>query len=127
MKKKLAYINLLSKDNKKLIDFYKDIVGLEPFNKSEKGNWYGFNTGEVSFAIEPMSNRDKYSFTGYNENNPYLIQFKVDSMEELEEWTKDLENKGVNVEQKVLEKSYGTVTTFLDPDGNLVEILLKDK
>lgn len=126
MKKKLIYVNLLSADNNKLAEFYEDVVGLEAVDKESNPsdvNWYGFNTGEVGFAIEPLSNREKYSFDGYNEKNPYLIQFEADSLEDLEGWTKDLENKGVKIGQRVLKKSYGTVTTFIDPDGNLVEIL----
>jgi len=127
MKKDLvAYINLLSKNSEKLIEFYTKVVGLSPLDTTKNpatDTWYGFDTG---FAIEPMSNRDKYnpSFE-YNKSSPVLIQFKADSLEELIEWTERLEKEGVNIGQRVLKKSYGTVTTFTDPDGNLIEIMYR--
>lgn len=121
------YVNLLSKDPKKLIEFYKNVVGLEPMDDSTDvitDKWYGFNTGKVPFAIEPMTNRDKYTFD-YAKGNPYLIQFKANSRDELIEWTEKLEKNNVNIGQRLLEKSYGVVTTFTDPDGNPVELLFE--
>ncbi len=126
MKKDLIYINLLSKNSEKLVEFYTKVVGLSPLDDTKNpatDTWYGFDTGNTPFAIEPMSNRDKYNFE-YNKSNPVLIQFKADSIEELTEWTERLEKEGVHIGQRILKKSYGTVTTFTDPDGNLIEILL---
>jgi len=127
MKKDLIYINLLSKNSEKLIEFYTKVVGLSPLDNTKNpatDTWYGFDTGNTQFAIEPMSNRDKYSTTSeYNKSNPVLIQFKANSLEELTEWTERLEKEGVNIVQRILKRSYGTFTTFADPDGNLIEIL----
>ncbi len=129
MKKDLIYVNLLSKNSPKLIEFYAKVVGLGPLDDTKDpvtDTWYGFDTGNTPFAIEPMSNRDKYSTTfEYNKSNPVLIQFKANSIEELTELTERLEKEGVNIGQRILKKSYGTVTTFTDPDGNLIEILYK--
>ena len=127
MKKDLIYINLLSKNSEKLVEFYTKVVGLSPLDDTKNpatDTWYGFDTGNTPFAIEPMSNRDKYNFE-YNKSNPVLIQFKADSIEELTEWTERLEKEGVHIGQRILKKSYGTVTTFTDPDGNLIEILYR--
>lgn len=127
MKKDLIFINLLSKNSEKLIEFYTKVVGLSPLDTTKNpatDTWYGFDTGNTTFAIEPMSNRDKYSTTSeYNKSNPVLIQFKANSLEELTEWTERLEKEGVNIVQRILKRSYGTFTTFADPDGNLIEIL----
>ena len=129
MKKDLIYINLLSKNSEKLIEFYTKVVGLSPLDNTKNpatDTWYGFDTGNTQFAIEPMSNRDKYSTTSeYNKSNPVLIQFKANSLEELTEWTERLEKEGVNIVQRILKRSYGTFTTFADPDGNLIEILYR--
>ena len=127
MKKDLIYINLLSKNSEKLIEFYIKVVGLSPLDNTKNpatDAWYGFDTGNTPFAIEPMSNRDKYNFE-YNKSNPVLIQFKAESIEELTEWTERLEKEGVNIGQRILKKSYGIVTTFTDQDGNLIEILYR--
>ena len=125
MKSDLVFVNFLSKNHKKLIEFYTKIVGLDPIDNNADPaaeHWYGFNTGKTHFAIEPMSNRDKYKFK-YNKDNPVLIQFKVNSIEDLEQWTERLEKAGVTIGQKIMKKSYGTVTTFVDPDGNCIELL----
>jgi len=123
----LVYANLLSEKHEELISFYTNVVGLTPLQTNEDPateKWYGFDTGFAQFAIEPMSNRDKYDFE-YSRGNPVLIQFKADSLEHLKEWTKRLEKHGVVIGQKVMEKSYGTVTTFVDPDGNVIELLYR--
>lgn len=125
----IPYVNLLSPDHESLIHFYTNVVGLNPIDaaadaKLEK--WYGFETGHTTFAIEPLSNRDKYDFE-YKKGNPILIQLKANNLEHLTKWTERLELHGVVVGQRVLEKSYGTVTTFVDPDGNVIELLLEKK
>lgn len=125
----LVYTNVLSPDHASLIDFYTNVVGLDPVNPDEdpaKEKWYGFKTGDVGFAIEPLSNRDKYEFE-YQKGNPVLIQFKAESIEALTEWTERLEAKDVVIGQRIMEKSYGIVTTFVDPDGNVIELLYESK
>ncbi len=128
MKRDLAFVNLLSKNHEKLIEFYKKIVGLKPINEADSvaKNWYGFDTGKTRFAIEPMSNRDKYQFD-YNKSNPVLIQFKANSLEDLKEWTERLEKERVTIGQRMVKKSYGTFTTFVDPDGNCIELLYTEQ
>lgn len=127
MSKDLIYVNLLSNNHEELIEFYTKVVGLDPVSHEEnpaKAKWYGFDTGKVGFAIEPMSNRDKYEFE-YKKDNPVLIQFKAESLEELTTWTERLEQAEVPIGQRIMQKSYGTVTTFVDPDGNVIELLYK--
>ena len=129
MKRDLIYVNVLSKDHKKLIEFYTKVVGLNPSDdKADPASehWYGFETDGAQFAIEPMSNRDKYNFE-YAKGNPVLIQFKATSLDDLKQWTERLEKAGVTIGQRVMKKSYGTVTTFVDPDGNCIEILYREE
>jgi len=123
--RKISFVNILSKDQKRLVEFYKDVMNLDT-DSSELGHWFGFNTDGATLGIEPMSNRDKYEFE-YEEGNPVLIQFEADSYEDLKEWTEDLESKGVEMGQRLLDKSYGMVSTFTDPDGNVIELLYEDK
>lgn|GEM_PF-1719970 len=129
MKRELVFVNLLSKNPEKLIEFYTKIVGLNPIDtKADPAceHWYGFDTGKTPFAIEPMSNRDKYQFD-YNKSNPVLIQFKANSLEDLKQWTERLEKKRVTIGQGLMKKSYGTVTTFVDPDGNCIELIYTEQ
>lgn len=123
-KRKISYVNILSNSNKDLITFYRDVVGLQSeSNNGEK--WHGFETEGATLGIEPMSNREKYDFD-YAKGNPVLIQFQADSLEDLTAWTEDLENKGVKIDQRILSKSYGVVSTFTDPDGNVIELLYEN-
>lgn len=121
----LIYTNLLSENHEKLIEFYTNVVGLQPVAPDEdpaKEKWYGYKTGKAGFAIEPMSNRDKYQFE-YKKGNPTLIQLKVDTFEALTAWTERLEAADVVIGQRMRESSYGIFTTFVDPDGNVIELL----
>ena len=122
---KLAFVNLFTKNYEKQTKFYEETLGLTP-QKGNKGNWFGFQTGETSFAIEPQTNRNSYQFN-YNKENPYLLQFKVSTIKELKEITKTLETKGVRITQPLKKMSFGTITTFLDPDNNVVELIVETK
>lgn len=90
--------------------------------KLADAKWYGFATSGATFAIERESNRDKHPFT-YNRSNPILIQFRAKTMEELTAMNEHLKSKGVALLTESETKSYGIITNFLDPDGNLMEIL----
>ena len=127
MDKNLIYVNLLSENPERLTKFYADVVGLNPIEPTADPateTWYGFDTGHTKFAIEPMSNRDAYDFD-YAKRSPFLIQFRAGTLQELTEWTEKLEKGGVKLGQRMVKKSYGTATTFADPDGNLIEILYR--
>ncbi len=120
---RVSHVNLYSKNNERLLKFYRDMVGLKPLSKqSTKDDWYGFATKGVIFAVEPESNRTKIPFK-FNRKNPVLIQFKANSKPHLERINKQLEKKGIRLLRKSQRRSYGTITNFLDPDRNLVEIL----
>ncbi len=120
---KMSYVNVYTSDVTRLVAFYRDVVGLVACEKNTS-NWFGFETGETTFAIEPQKNREVYTFT-YNKNNPVLVQLRVNSVEELGRITEKLEAKGVVIGQRMMKKSYGVITTFVDPDQNVVELLVE--
>ncbi len=122
-KLEVSYVNVYTPDFKRLVSFYRDVVGLVPGDKNTS-NWFGFETGETMLAVEPQENRKGYTFA-YNKENPVLVQLRVNSVEELEQITQRLESKGVVIGQRMIEKSYGTITTFVDPDQNVVELLVE--
>lgn len=121
---KISFLNLYSDDPQKLIQFYRDKLGMSPEPQVKEGDdWYGFQTEGLTFAIEPSSNRENYKDLGVNLKNNVLIQFHADSLEELEAMNKQLEKNGVKLLNKSKHMSYGVITNFVDPDGNLMEIL----
>jgi predicted enzyme related to lactoylglutathione lyase len=120
---KIGFINLYSQNNKNLIHFYRDIVGVPvQENQNENSSWYGFATEGVTLAIEPTTNKANYPFV-YNKDSTVLIQFIADDLEELEAMNVQLESRGVILATRSKQMSYGTITNFVDPDGNLIEIL----
>lgn len=124
----IGFVNLYTKNKKKTIRFYRDILRMKPQqNQSEESSWYGFKTSGSTFAIEPMSNRDRHNYQGLNPQNNVLIQFLVHSLDDLEQATQHLESKGITITTRLKVTDYGTFTNFLDPDGNLVELLLPPK
>lgn len=122
---KISFLNLYSDDPQKLIQFYRDRLGMQPEAGVQEGDdWFGFETEGVTFAIEPSNNRENYKDLGVNLKNNVLIQFHADSREELEAMNAHLERQGVKLLNKSKQMDYGVITNFVDPDGNLIEILL---
>lgn len=122
----ISHINLFSQNNKKLIEFYRSL-GIKPFNQDIEGNWYGFNTKGTIFAIEPVSNRQKVAKAlNITRNDSVLIQFKANNLQELESMSDIAEKAGAQIMWRMKKASYGIITNFLDPDGNLIEILLEN-
>ena len=119
----VSYVNVYTSGFDTLVSFYRDVVGLVPCAKNTS-NWFGFETGETTLAVEPIENRKAHTFA-YNKKNPVLVQLRVNSVEELGRITEKLEAKGVVIGQRMIEKSYGTITTFVDPDQNVVELLVE--
>jgi len=123
---RISHVNLYSKDNRRLLKFYRDTIGLQPLpDSSEDDDWYGFATKGVTFAIEPGAGRAEIPFR-FNRKNPVLIQFKANSKSHLERINKQLEKKGIRLLRRSVQRSYGIITNFLDPDGNLMEVLYEE-
>lgn len=118
---RVGFVNLFSKNPERLRKFYRETVGIRPIPKQNKNSsWYGFLTKGATFAIEPIGNRK--AFKGRNKSNA-LIQFKISSKRELNSLNKTLEKRGVRLIYVSRKSSYGYLTNFLDPDGNLIELL----
>lgn len=121
---KISFLNLYSDDPQKLIQFYRDRLGMSPEpGVKEVDDWYGFQTEGLTFAIEPSSNRENYKDLGVNLKNNTLLQFQADSLEELEAMNQQLEKNGVKLLNRSKKMSYGVITNFVDQDGNLMEVL----
>ncbi len=120
----LAYVCLYVADFEGSIKFYRDILELEavdPGRDISNADFYAFKTGETLLALEPGGSK-KHSEKSKAENS-YLLQFRAHSLDELEGMNRQLESKGVILNLRSEKTSYGTITNFLDPDGNLLEII----
>lgn len=124
---RISFVNLYSNDQQRLVAFYRDVLGMGPVEPVEgnDSHWFGFSAGSgLTFAVEPMANRANYVDIDYRKENPVLIQFAAADRAQFYAMTTHLKEKGVPIVNEAKEMSYGTITNFLDPDGNLLEILL---
>lgn len=123
---KIAYICLYVSNIRESIEFYRDVLELEPLSpESNISNidFYAFKTGETILALEPMGLKKRSEKT--KAENPYLLQFRADSLDELERMNEQLESKGVILGTRSQKTSWGTITSFIDPDGNKLEIIFE--
>ena len=117
----IAYICVFAENFDESVLFYRDILGLkEDISRSTK-NFHALKAGETYIGIERNGFRKNGEKT--KAENAILLQFKAESLEELQSLTEQLENKKVHILKKLVVTDYGTFTNFLDPDGNKLEIL----
>ena len=124
--RKIAYVCLYVSNIEESIEFYRDVLELEPLTpESNLSNvvFYAFKTGETILAVEPMGFKKGSEKT--KAENPYVLQFRADSEDELEGMNRQLESKGVILNTRSEKTSYGTITNFIDPDGNKLEIIFE--
>jgi len=117
----IAYICIYASNLEESVIFYRDILGLEEDLVGSDKSFHALKAGVNNIGIERNGMRKDGQKT--NAENAILLQFKANSMEELEKITKRLETKGANIIDRLVQKSYATITNLLDPDGNKVEII----
>ena len=99
---------------------------MKPIDEIQSYNWYGFKISIGNLSVEPLSNREKVAKElGFTRKDAVLIQFKAKDIEELKEMTEKLKSLKIKILREMEVVSYGTITNFLDPEGNILEILLE--
>jgi predicted enzyme related to lactoylglutathione lyase len=110
-------LNITSADPEALFRFYRDVIGVPPdeaFNAQFGGG--ALKIGDLTIVI------DEHSATPARAQDPtrFLLDFTVS---DIESETKRLESLGVVcIRQPSPEFWGGLVATFLDPDGNFVQL-----
>jgi predicted enzyme related to lactoylglutathione lyase len=107
-------VNVNSEQPEALVRFYKDVVGLPP---AEQMGDSAFHLGDAAFVIDGHS-----EVHGPTKEPPrVLINFMVD---DLAAEQARLEGQGVTFIRKLGKEFWGgVISTFLDPDGNYVQIM----
>ena len=116
---KLAYICLYCANIQDSLHFYRDILGLQVLDESKE--FISFQTGECRLALEPRGVRKDAE--KIQSENPYLLQIQVDSLEDLAAMNAHLKAHQVVVLYESVAQEWGTLTAFLDPDGNKLELI----
>lgn len=116
-----SYICLFVVDIERSVEFYTTVLGLTPIPNLTTPHFRAFEFGSLVLGLErngsgAVGEKDKTQ-------NPILLQFKSSSVEELKNHTEQLREHGARIIQDCITHSFGTVTSFLDPDGNRLELL----
>jgi catechol-2,3-dioxygenase len=111
-------ILLISKNAKKLCEFYRATLGL-PLEKEVHDGMpvhYGYNLGDVHFAIHPADGWPGVPTP--NAQSP-VITFSTSNLKTV---AARLSSNGVKVTGPT-DHGFGLSVSFRDPDGNLVSII----
>ncbi len=125
--KTISYICIYVSNLSESAVFYAEVLGLEPANKNEDpnvSNWYSFKTGQTILALE--RNGVKKDGLKTKAENPFLLQFTIESPEELEKFNQQLEEYNVTLLVRSKQTDYGIITNFYDPDGNKLELICQN-
>jgi catechol 2,3-dioxygenase-like lactoylglutathione lyase family enzyme len=102
--------------------FYRDILGLEVIGK-EAGRHVFFKVGEgVLLVFNAEETRKGQHLPAHGAKGPGHVALGI-PREAVEEWRRQLEAKGVAVEQEVRWPRGGRSLYFRDPAGNAVELV----
>lgn len=95
------------------VAFYRDVLGLPVLFVKERLVCLRFGAGYLMIETGGVAREGRKS----NAENPTMIRFNV---EDVEAAAARLRERGVDV--NVRQFSWGTVGTFVDPDGNACEL-----
>jgi len=106
-----------SQDPKKLIAFYKKILGEEI--EWEEEEWAGWQVGSGHFIIGPHDNVRGKS----KEPERILLNFETKSLKEEFARIKALGAKVIAEPYRPVQEQGMTIATFADPDGNYFQLM----
>ena len=117
MKVEQFVVNVNSEEPEKLVEFYRDTVGLTPNEEMGHGAFMAGSSDFIALIIEGHS--DVHGAT--REPSRVLLNFIVSDLASEEA---RLKAAGVNfVMDATEEPGFGTIATFTDPDGNLCQLM----
>lgn len=118
----IAYVCLYCANLEESIRFYHEVLGLRI--ERHAPTFCQLAAGVTKLGLEPGGWRKE---TQKNlRENPVLLQFRAQSLEQLEALNRQLEAQGVVLLARSVPTGYGVITNFLDPDGNKLEILYSE-
>ena len=110
-------VNINSEQPEALIAFYRDIVGLRPNEEMGTGAFMAGSSSFIALIIEGHSEVKGAT----KEPQRVLLNFLVSDLASEETRLKE---QGVEfVMSATKEPGFGTIATFLDPDGNYCQLM----
>lgn len=100
-----------AKDPEKLSEWYEKYLGINGMKSNEVWMQY---PGPTVFAPFP---EDTEYFGSKNQQS--MINFRINDLDAMVE---QLENAGINVDEKRIDEKYGKFASIYDPEGNKIEL-----
>lgn len=126
---KISHSSFSARDSEKSAAWWRDVFGLAELDRVRGDGW------SAILLIHPPSGT-VLEFQQHDENGGETFDprrtgfdhmgFKVDDRSELEEWQRHFERHGVR-HTPVVDREYGSVLTFKDPDEIQFELFYRDQ
>lgn len=111
----VAGVIIWTEDVERMLLFYRDMLGLQPH--SQHGDFVAFKFGDVRLSI------GKHDGVKGESRDPYRIMINLGTRDIHAEYQR-LVRQGVEFVRKPEKEQWGGwVATFLDPDGNVLQLL----
>jgi glyoxylase I family protein len=123
----VSHVSLSVRDRDTSRDWYREVLGFEQFEESRTAEYEEWilvhpRNGMVLCLQQHGANRGE-EFDPTRTGGDHL-GLKVDSREELDEWSAWFRDKGV-AHSPVVDEVYGSVLTFKDPDRFQLEMFYR--
>ena len=116
--KSICGVIIVSENIDALARFYSEVFDFD-FEREDHGGLalhYGVDIGDCHFAIQPPANMGRDAVG----NSSTTVAFNVENLDEIID---RLKAKKAEQVQSLRDEGFGRTTTFLDPDGNQVEVV----
>lgn len=123
----VSHISLSVPDAEKSARWWQEVFGLDRVAHVEEDTWHAVLLGLTEHIVLEFQQHDA---SAGEEFDPVRTGFdhmglRVDSREQLDEWQAHFERLGV-VHTPVVDREYGSVLTFKDPDRIQFEMFYMD-
>jgi predicted enzyme related to lactoylglutathione lyase len=113
---KLGMVMIGSSQAKVLGDFYEKVLGKAP--DFREAGWYGWMTGEESFAIGEHSEVKGKA----KEPQRVMVNFTAKDVKDVKKEYERVKGLGAKVVKELYEMEGMWIATFADPDGNYFQV-----
>ena len=125
---KISHISFSARDKEVCADWFERVLGFQRFDKTEGEGW-----AAVLLLHRPSSKIVEFQQHEANQGELFdpartgldHLGLKVASREELDGWQQHFAEHGVEF-TPVVEREYGAVLTFRDPDGRQLEMFYRE-
>jgi predicted enzyme related to lactoylglutathione lyase len=123
--KKLTWVNLFARDIDELSQFYMSVFGLTEVPEMRNPVFRGISTGasNIGFMAYDVYGILKLDAERRDDGSRFLLNFEVDSVDEVHHLTKVAVEHGARLVKDPAETSYGWFQSVLfDPEGNVFRV-----